>query len=176
MNKSIVYIILLSSISHFVQAKSTFETYGDIGQLAIPLIAAGISLGQEDYDGLKQFGYSALSSEATVQILKYTVDEKGPDGEGKSFPSGHTARAFTGATYLQIRYGWEYGIPAYLAAGAVGWSRVDANQHYWRDVLVGAAIGTGFTYLFTTPQDQQYAFYPMMDSNFYGVGFNYAFK
>ena len=68
-----------------------------------------------------------------------------------SFPSGHTASAFIGAGFLQRRYGWKYGVPAYLAAGFVGASRVITKWHWIGDVIIGAGIGIGVNYLFTTP-------------------------
>lgn len=77
----------------------------------------------------------------TTSALKYTVNETRPDGGSHSFPSGHTSLAFTGAEFIRKEYGWGWGTPAYLAAGFVGWSRVEARRHYTRDVLAGAAIG-----------------------------------
>ena len=32
------------------------------------------------------------------------------------------------ADYMWSRYGWRYGVPAYLVAGFVGYSRVDAKN------------------------------------------------
>ncbi|WP_310597255.1 phosphatase PAP2 family protein [Aeromonas aquatica] len=168
--------IILCGISGAANATSAFETYGDIGQFAIPAVAAGISWYQGDYDGLEQFGYSLLATTATVEILKNTVDATRPNGGSKSFPSGHTAWAFSGASYLQMRYGWGYGLPAYVAAGAVGWSRVESDNHYWRDVIASAAIATGFSYLFTTPKGPQLAFYPLLmegDAREIGVSLTY---
>ena len=45
------------------------------------------------------------------------------------------------ATFIQQRYGWQYGLPAYVAASYVGYTRVASDQHYLEDVLAGAAIG-----------------------------------
>ena len=73
--------------------------------------------------------------------LKVTVDETRPDGGAHSFPSGHTSMAFAGAEFLRKEYGWQWGVPAYAAAGFVGWSRVEARRHYTHDVLAGALIG-----------------------------------
>ena len=41
-------------------------------------------------------------------------------------------------------------MPAYLAAGFVGYSRVDAKKHHWYDVAASAGIAFGFSKLFTT--------------------------
>ncbi len=73
--------------------------------------------------------------------LKLAIHEQRPNGGSHSFPSGHAATAFAGAEFIRKEYGWAWGTPAYLAAGFVAWSRVDAKQHYTHDVLAGAVIG-----------------------------------
>jgi membrane-associated phospholipid phosphatase len=73
--------------------------------------------------------------------LKYAINETRPNGEPHSFPSGHSSIAFSGAEFIRKEYGWGWGAPAYLAAGFVGWSRVEARKHYAHDVVAGAALG-----------------------------------
>lgn len=80
-----------------------------------------------------------------VYSLKYTVGESRPDtGAKNSFPSGHTAQAFTAATFLSKEYGhksvWII-VGAYTAATTVGVFRMLNNRHWISDVLVGAGIG-----------------------------------
>lgn len=158
------------------QAGSGFETYGDIGQAVIPVAAALISWGEDDLEGLKQLGYSFATTTALVQGMKFTIDAERPSGSGQSFPSGHTAAAFSGASYLQIRYGWHYGLPAYIAAGAVGWSRENAEQHYWRDIIAGAAIASGISYFFTTELSDHMVVAPIaMMGDARGGGFYYRY-
>ncbi|MDR0304987.1 MAG: phosphatase PAP2 family protein [Chitinispirillales bacterium] len=90
--------------------------------------------------------------------LKYAVGRPRPfqdqNKRGDSFPSGHTAAAFSGAAYWHARYGWRAGIPAYVLASAVGYSRVWSGWHYWTDVAAGAIIGITFSHLFTTPYEK----------------------
>jgi hypothetical protein len=77
-------------------------------------------------------------------ILKKTVNDKRPDGTGLSFPSGHTAEAFAGATMVSMEYGKRYKwVPyaAYGTAGVVGAMRIANNKHYLSDVLFGAGLG-----------------------------------
>ena len=73
--------------------------------------------------------------------LKYAVDAERPNGKTGSFPSAHTSVTFTGAEFIRKQYGWAWGAPAYAAASYVGWSRVQTQHHWWRDVAAGAAIG-----------------------------------
>ena len=82
---------------------------------------------------------------ATVEILKRTTKVTRPDGsDAKSFPSGHTAQAFAGATFLSEEYGHRYKwmpFAAYGVASTVGLLRMANNKHYISDVLLGAGIG-----------------------------------
>ena len=58
-----------------------------------------------------------------------------------SFPAGHAATAFAGATLLS--YVAPRAAPALFAlALAIGFSRVYVGVHYPSDILAGAAIGT----------------------------------
>ena len=68
----------------------------------------------------------------------------------QSFPSDTAALAFAPAQFLWDRYGWEYGIPAYAAAGFVAYSRVDARKHHWYDVTASAVLAFGVSQVFTT--------------------------
>lgn len=64
--------------------------------------------------------------------------------QGHSFPSGHTAAAFSMALVLAVLSGRR--VPAFmlvLLAGLVGFSRIHLSQHFPGDVLAGALIGTG---------------------------------
>ncbi|MBL7833132.1 MAG: phosphatase PAP2 family protein [Cyclobacteriaceae bacterium] len=96
---------------------------------------------------------SELVMSAVVYSLKYTVGEARPDsGKKNSFPSGHTAQAFTAATFLAKEYGHKsvwISIGAYTTATTVGVFRMLNNRHWVSDVLVGAGIGilsTEFVY------------------------------
>jgi len=64
---------------------------------------------------------------------------------GNSFPSGHSAAAWSVATVFACQYKDQpvihYG--AYAAASAVGISRFTVRKHFLSDVLVGGALGYG---------------------------------
>ncbi|MFD2179657.1 phosphatase PAP2 family protein [Veronia pacifica] len=138
-------------ITPMAHAKSDSLTRtGDITQIAVPVGAGIISLMKDDTEGFFQLAEGALYTAAATHTLKAVVDAPRPDGSSNnSFPSGHTSAAAQGAAYLQFRYGWEYGVPAYALTALVGYSRVQAKRHYWRDVAAGAAIATGIQYAVT---------------------------
>lgn len=105
-----------------------------------------------DWQGLKQGALTAVTEVAASQILKWAVREDRPDHSNRhSFPSGHTGIAFANATFLQRRYGWKFGVPAYALATYVGWGRVYGKKHHWWDVVAGAALGAGTALIYTRP-------------------------
>jgi membrane-associated phospholipid phosphatase len=132
-------------------AGDTLETSGDVMAALLPATAGITALALHDYTGGIQLMESTALSVGTALALKYAINERRPNGEDYSFPSGHAAVAFSSAEFIRKRYGWEYGLPAYAVATFVGYSRIETKQHYFHDVLAGAAIGIGSSYLFTTP-------------------------
>lgn len=120
---------------------------GDALENALPASVALIELWRGDGEGALQFGASFVSTMLATRLLKSQVHERRPDGSADdSFPSGHASRAFAAATYLHRRHGWDAAWPWYAAAGYVGWTRVNADRHRWRDVagslvIAGASSG-----------------------------------
>lgn len=135
-------------------SKETMGKIGDWMQFVIPLSALAYSVAIDDWEGVRQLGYSTASTMGATYLLKYTTQEERPSQpeghKGHTFPSGHTAISFAGAGYWQRRYGWWFGAPAYAAATFVGYSRVATKNHNWADVGVGAALGIGANMLFTS--------------------------
>jgi hypothetical protein len=118
-----------------------------------------------------------------VQTMKHTFKEERPDGSDQfSFPSGHTATAFTNASLLFYEYKdaniW-YASSGFLFAATTGFLRIANNKHYTSDVLAGAGIGTaiGLAVSYWSPfksvtlgKNKTHAFiYPQIGEN-YGIG------
>ncbi len=136
-------------------SEDSYSRASDVLAVGVPLAAAVISVAHDDASGLLQLSKSEALTLLSVEVLKRTTNKTRPNGrDDRSFPSGHTAVAFAAAQYMQIRGGWRYGVPAYLAAAATGYSRVKAKEHYWRDVLAGAAIGMATSYYFTDNRER----------------------
>ncbi len=124
----------------------------DIVMLALPVATLAGVLIERDWDGLVQGIETAGATAAATLILKYAVCERRPDGSDMhSFPSAHSAVSFATAAFLQRRYGWAFGAPAYALAAYVGWGRVYSGKHHWWDVVAGGAIGAASAYIFTKP-------------------------
>ena len=154
-------------------AKNNTEKIGDILSVVIPIGAYGTTLYLNDEEGQYQFYKSYGTTLAATYTLKYTVREKRPDSDDTdSFPSLHTSSAFSGATFIYKRYGFEYAIIPYLGAIYTGYSRVHSNKHYTRDVIAGALIGTASSWFFTSPY-KNLDITPEVGAGYKGVQFNY---
>jgi len=82
-----------------------------------------------------------ILAQSTTFAIKFAANRTRPNGDSRSFPSGHTASMFATAAVVQKHFGWKAGIPAYAAAAYVGASRIQDNKHYLSDVAFGAALG-----------------------------------
>ena len=83
-----------------------------------------------------------LAMAAIVNGIKYSVRERRPDsGAPNSFPSGHTATAFTGAELIREEYGNWWGAGAYVVSAGVAFLRLYNERHWLNDVIAGAGVG-----------------------------------
>ena len=89
-----------------------------------------------------------LAADGLAGIVKVAVGEKRPEDpdplvaipHSHSFPSGHTATSFAGATALSLLY--PRGTPAFFVlAAAIAYSRLYVGVHFPLDVAGGVVIG-----------------------------------
>ena len=134
------------------QLLTNFKTgIDDYTQFFGPAMVVGLKLG--GYEGRSDWPRLLASAAmsygimaAFVNGIKYTAKEMRPDGtSANSWPSGHTATAFVGATLLHKEYGltrspW-WSVAGYGVATATGVMRVLNNRHWVSDVMSGAGIG-----------------------------------
>jgi membrane-associated phospholipid phosphatase len=142
-------VLLLSSLET-AQATST-ESLGTDVAIALPVIAGGFTLYNNDWKGAAQLTVDTAVTVGVAYGLKHVIHEQRPDkSDFQSMPSDTAALAFAPANFLWDRYGWQVGLPAYGAATFVAWSRVDAQKHHWYDVTASAALAFGVSKIFTT--------------------------
>jgi undecaprenyl-diphosphatase len=105
------------------------------GALVLAFFVAVVSFAADSASfGVKDLFQRARPFEAHPQIHPLYVVHS------SSFPAGHAATAFAGATVLAFvvpRVAWLL----YLIAALIGFSRVYVGVHYPTDVLGGAVIG-----------------------------------
>ena len=134
------------------QLLTDFKTgIDDYTQFFGPVMTVGLKLagyeGRSDWPRLlASAGMSYAIMAAFVNGIKYSAKEMRPDGStANSWPSGHTATAFVGASLLHKEYGltrspW-WSVAGYGVATATGVMRVLNNRHWISDVMSGAGIG-----------------------------------
>ncbi|WP_430966551.1 phosphatase PAP2 family protein [Spongiimicrobium sp. 2-473A-2-J] len=173
----LISLLSLFSMGNLSAQNETVETIGDVLLITIPATALGSTVILGDTQGMWQFSKSFLLNRGLTSGLKEIINKSRPfDSGGRAFPSGHTSATFQGASFIQRRYGWKYGIPAYVLAGFTGYSRIAADRHDGWDVLAGMVVGVGSTYLFTTPyQREHFELTFSASEGSYMIGFNYKF-
>ncbi len=171
--KIIVLAVLICITScSYIQANDGIEVAGDVLAYLLPATAGGLSLCYKDGKGALQLVESTALAIGSTFVLKYTIKEERPNHHDQySFPSSHSSVSFSSAEFLRKRYGWDYGIPSYAVAIFVAFSRLQAKQHYVHDVIAGAAIGIGSSYLLTQPC-KGWRIQADIDTKFCGVRLN----
>lgn len=121
------------------------DVYGDarvLGAASLALWLSGYAAGSSH---LAQTGEdlskSLVVSGVIVWTLKVAVDRTRPNGASFSFPSGHTAAAFSVAPIVARRFGWKAALPAYALATMTAIGRMEERRHYLSDVAFGATLG-----------------------------------
>jgi membrane-associated phospholipid phosphatase len=132
------------------------------GLYVVPAVAAAYAAGEASKDKrLRRASLDALESLAISGLFVTGTkvvagrnrpyvgvgrgDWAGPSSGNAqySFPSGHSAAAFSVATTFATEYGDVPGVApgAYALAALTGLSRIYNNQHWASDVFVGGALG-----------------------------------
>jgi membrane-associated phospholipid phosphatase len=162
--------VCLASLPAVATAKDALSTYSDIAQYAIPGTAGAISIAKKDGTGFLQLGVGVGITYGVTRAFKFGINSERPNGGAHSFPSGHVSGAFSGASYLHYRYGWQWGLPAYVAASFVGYSRVKTDAHHWYDVVGGAVIANLVAYVLTDRIDENVVIIPIIDTGKHDFG------
>jgi len=125
------------------------DLYGGIWSawlLPVSIIITSKATDEPNREMLKklEFAASALVANGVITIiLKELIGKERPNGSNNcSMPSGHTSHSFAVAAVANELYGCKVGTVAYLIAGLVVVSRINDNDHYLSDVIVGAGLGT----------------------------------
>lgn len=144
-----IYCSIVFLLSSYIGEAQTNEyDYWETYAQYVPSVASvalgwfGVESKDKCFERFAKVGVSFASEGGLVGSVKHFVDEERPDGSSNnSFPSGHTAMAFTGAELVRYEYGNMWGLGAYTLAIAVGLSRVYRKRHYIWDVAGGAVFG-----------------------------------
>ena len=121
------------------------STYGNLAAqfpLAIGWWIAGHATGsQHAASAGRDLVRAQISAMSWTYALKFAVSRDRPNGDTRSFPSGHASATFATAMVLQEYYGWKLGAPMFGLATYTAMSRLTVNKHWASDVAFGAALG-----------------------------------
>lgn len=134
------YLGRWNTVSNYAGAAYTVD-----GAAALTYMGGLVSRNKEWRRAGEVLVESLVFTEGVTAGLKYAVNRQRPNGGDYSFPSGHAARTFCAASALTTMYGW-WGVPAFVAAGAISASRITSDSHYFTDVLFGAVLGSTIGY------------------------------
>jgi undecaprenyl-diphosphatase len=148
----------------------TISDYGVYGLLVLPAISVIGNV--NDKSRLLTYGImqieAFLTTFGTINLVKRAVIRHRPymhtdglpggkeDDYYNSFPSGSTAYAFLGATFLSTTFSREYPeskwklpviLGSYTLASGIASMRILSGSHFLSDVLIGAAIGSLYGWL-----------------------------
>ncbi len=146
------------------------NTQADVLAIGLPITALALTSLKKDRPGTwaatKSLGLTVTGTLAFNTLVHKNTPSADDDDD---FPSGHSAVPFSSAAFIQRRYGWQAGLPAYAVAGYVGWLRVKTDEHDWADVLGGAALGIASSALFTQRWSEKVVFSPWIGPGGTGI-------
>ncbi|MGI9343387.1 MAG: phosphatase PAP2 family protein [Gammaproteobacteria bacterium] len=172
-----VIATLLTALPASADKTEDLKDAGDIVQILLPVSAYGLTWLYGDKEGFYQYTKAFAGAVITTQVAKFAVGRLRPDASNTaSYPSGHTTAAFSGAGFIHQRYRNPWlSVPAFAAAGFVGYSRIRGNKHYRDDVLAGASVGLMWNWYAVTPMAQTVSLSPIDVGDGFGVQFEYNF-
>ncbi len=149
---SVALSLVLVSAPSARADESGVEVAGDYLQVILPVTGAVCSFGRSvftDY-AVRFFAHWGLVHGTKFALADTEIGIR-PHGGNKGFPSGHTAAAFYGASYLARdclgKSPWGQAA-VFGAAMFTGGSRIEAGAHFLIQVMFGALIGFGADRLF----------------------------
>lgn len=141
------YFVHDNITEHYPTFHSVLESYFQFSPIAAVYVLnlAGVEGKNRfvDRSALLVLSYGIMAG--TTSITKHQAHRLRPNnGNYLSFPSGHTATAFTGAEFLAQEYSeksvW-YGVAGYTVAAATGVFRIGNRDHWFSDTVAGAGYG-----------------------------------
>ncbi|MGQ0634454.1 MAG: phosphatase PAP2 family protein [Planctomycetaceae bacterium] len=160
----------------------TLRNFGEFSyQLPVLFGLYGISMWGR-HEKLHEFSKAVIcaygiSAVATVAVKGVTDTQRPTDQyqDGRwGFPSYHASSTFCIAAVADEYYGWPVGLPCYVLAGLVGWSRIDQREHDLSDVFFGSVLGFVIGKSVAGAHLERYGnyrVYPYYDPVVRGVGF-----
>jgi len=124
------------------------DTFGALGNPGTHFAVAGVMylVGQQmpstkTYEVGRTLFSALIINDVSTVLLKLAACDESPNGEDWAWPSGHVSSTATLAAVMHEAYGPLAGIPLYGLTGLVAVERMDDREHWFSDVVFGAAMG-----------------------------------
>ena len=147
-------IVLISLLPFLGIAQNREYSYPETWMQFTPAVfhLGAAELGLKCESSFAERAVTATLAYGTEAIICYTlktlIREERPDGSRfNSFPSAHTAAAFTGAELIRGDYGNGPGSAFYAGGIYVAAMRVQHQRHWWWDTVAGAGIGIASVFI-----------------------------
>jgi len=124
------------------------DAFGALGNPGTHFAVAGVMylVGQQipspkTYEVGRTLFSALIINDVSTVLLKLAACNDSPNGEEWAWPSGHVSSTMTLAAVMHEAYGPLAGIPLYGLTGLVAVERMDDREHWFSDVVFGAAMG-----------------------------------
>lgn len=136
------------------------KIYGDIFRYVLPLSCLILPFWRKDFELFKELVFALICASLATYLIKFMILQISSDyaeflsfairpinGEFSGFPSGHTTTAFVGFAFASFYFGKKWQILFFILALMVGISRILSFYHTPLQVLCGAILGFGVSFL-----------------------------
>ena len=120
------------------------DEYGNLAfqvPLAVGWWGIGHAVGPKHADAGRDLLRAQISAASWTYAIKFAVNRTRPNGDPRSFPSGHSSATFAAATVLHRHYGLKLGLPFYALGVYTAVARIHDRKHWLSDTVMGSTVG-----------------------------------
>jgi membrane-associated phospholipid phosphatase len=126
------------------EALSLGDEYGNLAfqvPLAVGWWGIGHTVSPKHAAAGRDLLRAQISAASWTYALKFAVNRTRPNGDPRSFPSGHSSATFAAATVLHRHYGLKMGVPFYALGVYTAVARIHDRKHWLSDTVMGSTVG-----------------------------------
>lgn len=131
-------------LSEVDDALTVGDEYGNLAfqvPLAVGWWGIGHAVGPKHADAGRDLLRAHISAVSWTYAIKFAVNRTRPNGDPRSFPSGHSSTTFATATVLHRHYGLKLALPFYALGVYTAAARIHDRKHWLSDTVMGATVG-----------------------------------
>lgn len=109
--------------------------------LAVGWWGIGHAVGPKHADAGRDLLRAQISAASWTYAIKFAVNRTRPNGDPRSFPSGHSSATFATATVVHRHYGLKAALAFYALGVYTSAARIHDRKHWLSDTVMGATVG-----------------------------------